>query len=179
MQRIKFPDPLAFGILFHSRACQVQCQLAAQTRIGLLELPGACLDSGILTEMISAAIVKLCNPFFHTHRGVRKIHAQGTDAFDQHELLHFFWKGAGIEKRDRAAHGVTHEFEPLDSKRADHAIQIENVIGEMVITPRTHPATVAVSTTVRRDNPQSLFNLILDRSHKRLPTARLIQKAVD
>ena len=98
----------------------------------------------------------------------------GTDAFDQHELLYFFWKGAGIEKRDRAAHGVTHELEPLHAQRADHAIQIENIIREMIITPRTHPATIAVSTAVGRDNPQRLVELLLERSYKRLPASRLI-----
>ena len=160
MQRIKFPDPLALGILLHSCTRQVQCQFAAQTRVGLLELLGACCHTAILTEMIAAAIAKFCNPFFHTHRRVGKTHTFGADAFDQHELLYFFWKGAGIEKRDRAAHGVTDEFEPLHPQRADHAIQIQNVIGKMIITPRADPAAVAVSTAVRRDNPQRLVDLI-------------------
>ena len=118
-----------------------------------MELFGARLGTTILTKMIAAAIVKFCDPFFHTHRSVGKVHTHGTDAFDQHELPYFFWKGTGIEKRDRAAHRMTDELEPLDAKSADHGIEIENVVREMIITPRTHPAAVAMSTAVRRDNP--------------------------
>src|SRR5215470_12028163 len=98
--------------------------------------------------MIAAAIVNFCNPFLHAHWRVGKIHAFRADAFDQYEPPDFFWKGAGIEKRDRAAHGVSHEFELLHAQCADHAIQIENVIGKMIVTSGTHPATVAVATAV-------------------------------
>src|SRR5215475_1824199 len=66
MEWIKFPDPFALSILFHPRTRQVQCLFAAQTRIGLLELFGACHQTAILTEMIAATIVKLSNPFLQT-----------------------------------------------------------------------------------------------------------------
>src|SRR5215467_14624101 len=70
MQRIKFPDPFALSILLHPRTRQVQCLFAAQTRICLLKLLGACHHTAILTEMIAATIVKLRNPFLHTRRRV-------------------------------------------------------------------------------------------------------------
>src|SRR5215475_12162397 len=128
--------------------------------------------------MVAATIVKIRNPFLHTDRRIRKIHAYGTDAFDQHELLHFLRKGTGIEKRNRAAHGMADELEPLHAQRADHAIQIGNIVREVVITAGAHPVAIAVATAVRRDNPKRLVGLILKRSYKRLPTSGLIQKAV-
>src|SRR5215831_2578314 len=67
MEWIKFPDPFALSILFHPRTRQVQCLFTAQTRICLLELLGARRHTAILTEMIAATIVKLRNPFLHTH----------------------------------------------------------------------------------------------------------------
>src|SRR5262249_20984028 len=70
MEWIKFPDPFALSILFHPRTRQVQYLFAAQTRIGLLEVFGACHHTAILTEMIAATIVKLSNPFLHTHRRI-------------------------------------------------------------------------------------------------------------
>src|SRR5262249_58122972 len=70
MEWIKFPDPFALSILLHPRTRQGQCLFAAQTRACLLELLGACHHTAILTEMIAATIVKLGNPFLHTHRRV-------------------------------------------------------------------------------------------------------------
>src|SRR5262249_45498448 len=179
MEWIKFPDPFALSILFHPRTRQGECLFTAQTRVCLLELLGARRHTAILAEMIAATIVKLPNPFLHTHGRILKLTAAGPDAFEQREMLPFLRKGAGVEKRDRAAHGMADKLAPLHAQRADHTIEIENIVRKVVITASAHPAAIAMATAVRRDNPERLVGLILKQSDKRLPTSRLIQKTVD
>ena len=42
----------------------------------------------------------------------------------------------------------------LNAESLDHAIEIENVIGKMVIAAGAHPAAIAMAAAVGSDDPQ-------------------------
>ena len=111
--------------------------------------------------MLSPALVDFSDPPFHAHRSIGKIHPDGTDAFDKNKFGYAFGKRPGIEQRDGSAHGVADEFDRLSSECVNHAIEIEDVIGKMIITAGADPAAIAVTAAVRRDDPKRLVGVSL------------------
>jgi len=69
---------------------------------------------------------------------------------------------------------MTDEFEPLQTEGTDQTIKIENIIRKVIVTAGANPTAVAMPATIRRDDPECLLELVLQRAHERSPTARLI-----
>src|ERR1044071_10211214 len=95
--------------------------------------------------MSTAALVQLGNPFFHSVGSIRKSHPHRSDTFNQHQLCYPLGKCARVEKRDRPTHGMANERKAVDTVRLNDAIEIEDIIGKMVVTARTEPAAVALA----------------------------------
>ena len=125
------------------------------------QLARAGLNARVLAKMIAAALMNFGDPRCHALRCVGKFHTSGPDAFDKHEPGDAFWKGAGVKHRNGAAHGVADEFKARRAERLDDAIEIEDVVGKMIIPARADPAAVAMAAAVRRNDPERLLGFIL------------------
>lgn len=153
VQRVEFPNPFASLILLHSSARQLQSQIVAQPGIRALQLPGACVHSAVFAKMVSPPLMQFRNPFLHSQWRVGKIHSYRADAFDQYEPAHATGKRAGVQKGNRAAHGVSDERETIHAKSSDDAIEIEDVVRKVIITAGADPTAVSVAAAIRRDYP--------------------------
>ncbi len=124
--------------------------------------------------MLSPPLINFGNPFFHPGWSVGESHAGRPDALDKHEASHPLWKRSRVEKRYRAAHGVADELHCLDPQPLDNAIEIQDIVGKMIITAGTDPAAVAVAAAVGRDDPERLFDQFLQGGDEGAPAVGLV-----
>src|SRR5512132_3132181 len=96
----------------------------------------------------------LADPLCHARRRIGKSHRRRADTFDQHEPADFFGISAGVEKRYRSSHRVADEFATRAAERTDDAIEIENIIGEMIVAAVANPPALAMAAAIRRDDPK-------------------------
>jgi hypothetical protein len=70
------------------------------------------------------------------------------------------------------------EFHLLYPKMSDEVIEIQHVIGEVVVPAGANPTAVAMAAAIGRNNPK-IRECFLKCTDERLPTPRLIEKAMN
>src|SRR6266542_1832988 len=112
-------------------------------------------------KVMAPAFAHFGDPLFHSQRRVGKIHARWPNAFDEDELTHALWKRSGIEKGNGSAHQVADELKLRYTEGSNHAFEIEDVIGKMIVAAGADPPTIALTATVGSDDPSRFSQLFL------------------
>src|SRR2546426_6251646 len=153
VERIELPNPPPLVVLFHAGARQFKRPCVIQSRIRLPQLVGARLDARVHAKVAAPAFAHFGDPLFHSQRRVGKIHARRSKAFDEDELTHALWKSSGIEKGNGSAHRVADELKLRYTEGSNHAFEIEDVIGKMIVAAGADPPTIAMAAAVGGDDP--------------------------
>src|SRR5262245_22883557 len=74
---------------------------------------------------------------------------------------------------------MTDYLDLLYAGRAQDAIEVEDIIGKMVVASRSYPAAVAVTAAIGGDDAQGSLNPVQQSVDEELPTKSEIEKAVD